>query len=370
MTSAKPASMGERVTATAVFGAVIVLFAFYGAYFVRTLVPLSTEMAALAIAKQGWLETDTAYAIILAGWGMVAGDGLIAARTLSLLAAVAAIVLVFRIGRTLTRDPVTASFLTLSFILYPPLVATLVCATPHALVMLSALAALDLMLSASQRPLRAALLYGGLAGIIVSLAMLMVPLGGVLMPLWLVLCAALTAQRHAVAVALVVTVFAAAAMVALGIKATVIDIDLASAGHANILSALIMPYAMVPVTMLLGALTVFSPTVRGAVGYGRAITILSAPLALYAILWAAVAGGVLASGQLVTAMGYAMVFVIFAPWPLIFWVRHVMPQVKSLGAWIVFPVVMYSCFWAILGPVDPGKFPYNHRQVLQPAVSD
>ena len=68
--------------------------------------------------------------------------------------------------------------------------------------------------------------------------------------------------------------------------------------------------------------------------------------------------------------GYAMVFVIFAPWPLIFWVRHVMPQVKSLGAWIVFPVVMYSCFWAILGPVDPGKFPYSHRQVLQPAVSD
>jgi hypothetical protein len=366
MTSANPSRLGEQITAMAVFGAVIILFAFYGAYFVRTLVPLSTELAALALTQHGWRGADTAYAMMLAVWGMIAGEGLIAARTLSLLAAVAAIVLVFRVGRKLTADPVTAALLTLNFVLFPPLVATLVCATPHAVALLFALVAMDLILSASQRSPRAARLYGGLAGVLAALAILMVPLGGVMVPLWLVLCAALTKQAQAAVIALIVVIVSAALMLAFGIHAPVIDVDLASAGHNSVWHALILPYAMVPVTILLGAVAVFSPSVRHAVGLDRALAVLCAPLVMFVILWVAMASGTVTVGQLVTAMGYGFCFAIFAPWPLIVWVRRVMPQVKSLGAWIVFPVIMYSCFWVILGPVDPGKFPYSHRQILQP----
>ena len=366
MTITNTASLGERVTAFAVFATVVVLFAFYGSYFVRTLVPLSTEQAALALGARGLLKADIAYAMVLALWGMIAGHSLVAARTLSLLAAVAVIVLVFRIGRKLTGDGVTAAFLTLSFILFPPLVATLVSATPHALVLLLALAALDLILSGS----RAAHFNGVLAGVLAALAVLLVPLGAVLVPLWLMLCAALTKQRQSAAIALMVVVVSEVVMLATGIHAPVIDVDLAAVGHNTLFTALMLPYAMVPVTIILGAFCVFSPTVRHVVGLDRALAVLCAPLGMFVVLWLAVVSGGLTVGHLVTAMGYGFAFAIFAPWPLIVWVKRVMPQVKSLGAWIVFPVIMYSSFWVILGPIDPGKFPYSHRQILQPVPPD
>ncbi|MEQ9446294.1 MAG: hypothetical protein RJS98_12075 [Rhodospirillaceae bacterium] len=45
--------------------------------------------------------------------------------------------------------------------------------------------------------------------------------------------------------------------------------------------------------------------------------------------------------------------------PMVMWVRFVMPQIKSVWIWILLPVVMYSCFWVVLGPIDLGAFPYD-----------
>jgi 4-amino-4-deoxy-L-arabinose transferase-like glycosyltransferase len=361
------ARWGQQLTATLLFGAVVILFAFYGTYFVRTLVPLPTELAALALSERGLFSSQSAYAMVLAAWSQLAGEGLVAARTLSLLATVASITLVFRLGRRLMGDPISAAWATLIFVLFPPLVATLVCATPHALAVLLSLAALDLLLASATQPSRVALLYGGLAGVLVSFGVMMVPLGAVLMPLWLLFCAALTRQHQAVAAALILSVVVAGLMLALNITAPEIDVDLAQSGHDSVFKALVLPYAMVPVAVLLGALCLLSRQLRDDVGSPRALAVLCAPIAVMALAWVAVATGAIGVGQLVTAMGYGTAFAIFASWPLIVWVRRIMPQVKSIWAWIAFPVIMYSCFWVILGPIDPGKFPYSHRQVVQPS---
>ncbi|MDG2244317.1 MAG: hypothetical protein P8L66_12595 [Rhodospirillaceae bacterium] len=45
--------------------------------------------------------------------------------------------------------------------------------------------------------------------------------------------------------------------------------------------------------------------------------------------------------------------------PLVLWVRQVMPSIQSIWIWILLPVVMYSCFWVILGPVNLDAFPYD-----------
>ena len=124
MSTPEPVGIGKRVTTFAVFSAVAVLFAFYATYWARTLVPMPTELDVVAQAAQGGLSAGGAFATILASWQAIVGEGLLAARTLSLLASVAALVLVFKIGLRLAHDSVTAAFLTLSFVLFPPVVAT------------------------------------------------------------------------------------------------------------------------------------------------------------------------------------------------------------------------------------------------------
>ena len=50
---------------------------------------------------------------------------------------------------------------------------------------------------------------------------------------------------------------------------------------------------------------------------------------------------------------------VIAVLPMVVWIRRVMPQLRSLPVWILLPVVMYSCFWVILGPIDLNAFPYD-----------
>ncbi len=373
MTSPEPSGIGKRITTFAVFGTMAALFAFYATYWARTLVPMLPELDALAQATRGVMSAGSAFTAILAGWQTIVGEGLVAARALSLLASVAALVLVFRTGLRLTRDSVTAAILTLSFVLFPPIVATFAMATPHALFVLLAFGALELILRGYGHAAPGARLYGGLAGILAGLGVMLVPLGAVLMPLWLVFCtvlssekALLSSEKQAVSVALIVNLLSTFLILMLGVPVPAIDATIAMAGRDSVFQVLILPTAMVPVAILLSALAAFSSRVRQSIGIGRIIAVLSAPLVIAAVLLSAVAFGTMMPGQLVTAVGYAFPFIIFTLWPLIVWVRKVMPQVKSLLAWLTFPVVMYSCFWVVLGPVRSEKFPYSHRQVAQP----
>jgi len=58
---------------------------------------------------------------------------------------------------------------------------------------------------------------------------------------------------------------------------------------------------------------------------------------------------------------------VLAVLPMVIWIRRVMPQLRSLLVWILLPVVMYSCFWVVLGPINLNSFPYD--QLKMPASS-
>jgi len=353
----------SRLTGFILFGGIVVLFAFYGVYFAQTLVVLAPEEALLRAAAEG---QGQAYAVLLAAWQGLAGESLLAARVLSLLTGVLAIVLAFRIAHRLTRDAVMAAFFILSFVLYPPLVAAFALATPHALFVLLALAVLDVLLPGAGDTSPSQRLNGLAAGVPAMLGVLLHPLGPVVMPLWVVFCGVVTSRRSSAVIALG---FSLLAILAIMLTAPIIpsDPDVSGAGHTDIFKALVLPYAMVLVGTGLSAVAAFSKHVRDTIGLRQIVAVLLGPLLGAAIVLSSVATGLYDVGQLVTAAVYVFPFAFLAPWPLIVWVRHVMPQVKSFPAWIAFPVIMYSCFWVVLGPVDPAKFPYSHRQVAQPA---
>lgn len=366
MTSPDPASAtltrfdGERFTTIGVVSAVVALFAFYGVYLARVLVPLPPELA--------MEEAATAYDAILVAWRAIAGDSLLAMRALSLLFGALAIMLTFRVGRRLTQDPVAAAFFTLAFVLFPPLVAAFSSATPHALIVLLALGALELILSAPGQSLSAAIIPIGTAAVLGCIGVVMAPAEAVLMPVWLLWCGVLSGRWAFAFPALITTLVSALVSLWAGGQTNPIDPDLSAIGHDTLTTALFMPYAMLIVATLLSAIASFSPLVRQTIGRVRLTTVLLGPFIGTGVLLGCVALGWLSIGQLVTAASTVLPFALFASWPLIVWVRRVMPQVRSLAAWIVFPVVMYSCFWVILGPIDPGKYPYSHRQIVQPQV--
>ncbi|MSO96651.1 MAG: hypothetical protein EXR11_00315 [Rhodospirillaceae bacterium] len=366
MTSPDPASAtrtrfdGERFTTIGVVSAVVALFAFYGVYLARVLVPLPPELA--------MEEAATAYGAILVAWRAVAGSSLLAMRVLSLLFSALAIMLTFRVGRRLTQDPVVAAFFTLAFVLFPPLVAAFSTATPHALIVLLALGALELILSAPGQSLSAAIIPIGTAAVLGCIGVVMAPVGPLLMPLWLLWCGAASGRWAFAFPAVALTTITAVISVLAGGQTSPVDSDLTAIGQNTLTTALLMPYGMIIVATLLSAIASFSPLVRQAIGRDRLAAVLLGPFIGTGMLLVCVAFGWLNIGQLVTAASTVLPFALFASWPLIVWVRRVMPHVKSLAAWIVFPVVMYSCFWVILGPIDPGKYPYSHRQIVQPQV--
>lgn len=363
----EPPGPAERITAALVFCCVALLFAFYGVYWVQTLVPLTVELDALAQAKQGVMAAQGAFHIILAVWQVAAGETLVAARLLSLLAAVAALVMTFRLGWRLSGDRVIAAFLCLSFVFYPPLVATFSIVTPHALFALLCLAVLDLLLTSA---IRNQYLFGGMAGVLSGLAVMLLPLGSPIIPLWLLLCGLVAADMLGAVLALMLSLATALVAWLLGVMPPVFDADLSLAGHDTLTRSLLLPYGMVWVSVLLGGLAVCSTFVRQTIGHTRAMAVVAAPLFAAGLLLAGVALGKLTTGQLLTAFAAVFPFALLAPWPLILWVRRIMPNVKSLFAWLVFPVVMYSCFWVVLGPVRPAKFPYSYRYVPQPMPAD
>jgi len=50
---------------------------------------------------------------------------------------------------------------------------------------------------------------------------------------------------------------------------------------------------------------------------------------------------------------------VLASLPMVLWMRFVMPSIQSVWVWILLPVVMYSCFWVVMGPIDLSGFPYD-----------
>lgn len=294
-------------TGRGILALILGLYVFYAWYLARTLPAFPMEMA--YEGGQGSLLFST----IRRFWVSAFGESLGAARSLSVFSAVAALGLAYRIGVTLTGDQTVGAFLASGFVLFPPLVGLFSLATPHALATFFSLCA----------------------------ALLCVKPMGQIARRWRVVGAVL---------------FLAAAVIT-GLDGVPED-HLGGPNQDTILTSLVLPYAMLWTGGLLGVAALVSPKVRGRLG--RRVWVVHGALVVTVVFFAAVFLLFdIPADRLLGVPGYVFGICVLAVLPLIVSVRFVMPEVRAIVAWLAFPVIMYSGFWVVLGPVDRESFPYN-----------
>ena len=342
--------------------------AVYAVYLCSALQTAGLELRFLQIAAGRTFGEVPPYAALLATVQFFAGSTLESARGLSVVCMLAVMLLAFDIGRRATGDPVCGAGLALPFVLFPGLAATYSLATPHALVAMLALAIVhdgkctdDAAVTSARRMssvLKLTLLALGIA--------LLHPLGGLVGAAALGVAGAMSGWTRT---RLIRTGLAGAAIVAVaatGISGTVPnEPDLASLGHNTVATAVIMPFAMLWVGIVLGgAALMWSPGVQERLrpGGGRAWAASAAAAA--AMLTAAIGLEFWHPGQALTGMAYLFPLAALGWLPAIVWIRWVMPTIRSFWAWVLLPVIMYSCFWVVLGPIDPLRFPYGARMSI------
>lgn len=349
---------------------ILLIEAFYAVYLCGELRSSALEQRYMDIAAGRTLGAVPPFAALVATvQALSGGDDRVAARAVSIIAILGATLTAFGMGRRVTGDPVAAAAMTLPFVLFPPLTATYATATPHALVATFILAAtLD---SATENTAR-----HGAAGRIVALlksalltlvAATLHPVGGPLSLAGIAIGGCVTGWSRPWRLRLLVSATVVVTILATGVAGRwPREPDLADIGHASIRSALLMPYGMIWVGFLLSGVTLLLSATRGRLGrrglgaaaLGAATTIVAPAAALLSGWWT--------PGQLVTGMAYVFPLALFGFLPLITWVRWVMPTVKAFWAWVVFPVVMYSCFWVVLGPINLDRYPYAVRAGVAP----
>lgn len=247
-------------------------------------------------------------------WESAFGVNVVVVRSLSALCGLAAIGLTYRVGVLMSRDQVSGAFLALAYLLFPPLVGILSLATPHALTAALSLSAVVLMLEPR------------------------VPCG--------------LAWRITGAISLVVIA------AAIGVD-NVIEDGLAGVGHSTVRNAVILPYAMLWVGASAGLLLSSSASLRPRLRPPGIWIVRAAPLVAVAFLVGLVLVGRWQAGQLLSATGYVFGLCVLGALPFVMWVRFIMPEVRAVLAWLAFPVIMYSGFWVILGPINAESFPYS-----------
>ncbi len=283
------------------------LYGLYAWYLVQALPAFPMELA----YSDG--QGSSLFSTIQRLWALAAGDGLNAARSLSVLCTLGAIGLAYRFGTTLSGDQTVGAFLALGFVLFPPLVGVFSLATPHAPVMLLCLGAAMLGVESMRR---------------------------------------LTRRWRSVGI-----VFLIAVALILGLDSVPQD-RLGGPNQDTILTSVVLPYAMLWTGGLMGFMASYSAKVRIRLGRGvwMARSALMGTVVFLSGLFFLFDSR---ADQLLAATGYVFGIALLAVLPLIVWVRFVMPDVRAILAWLAFPVIMYSGFWVVLGPITQESFPYN-----------
>jgi hypothetical protein len=323
----------------------------YGAFLAAHLPPTAMEQA----YRAG--DGAAVFAFVLAGVTAVAGDDLFALRMVSVAAAGIAMLATAWLGRKAADDPLTGAGLTLGWVLFPPLTATLALATPH--VLIAALTAGGLALAWPVRGgavgARKASTAAWIAAVLLALAALLHPVGA-LAVLMAVLVAAIAQGR----VGWTAVLPAAAAVLTLVAARTAPRDDVfVEPPHDGLLYAFVLPYVLLIAAIILAWLASLTSTVRQVLGARGIWACRSASVASVAALSLAATALHFTAGQFLTGMGFLFAIALPGALPLVVWIRFAMPRVRNRAAWILFPVLMYSAFWLALGPVKPSTFPYR-----------
>jgi len=303
------------------------------------------------------------YSIILACWFLVAGKSFVAARILSLLITIVSIRRVYKIGSSLANDPISGASLCIGFLLFPTVVYGLSVATPHALMIFLFLNALSIAIH--QPPKTSQQIYWRpLAfGLTVAVASTLHPLG-LAGAVGLIGIYFYSHGKRDLKFSLSVC----CTVITLGVLFTFFslpwinfpaDENLAASGFDTFITAVIFPYTMLWIGLVFGVASTFSTSLRLVMPHYY-ISLTRSCLACFFILLIFLAWrDSWESGQLTIGMIGIFPFAIIAILPMVVWIRTVMPKIRSMIVWIIIPVVMYSCFWAVLGPIRLDAFPLN-----------
>lgn len=281
-----------------------------------------------------------------------------AARFFSVGCAIASLMLMGRLCERWCGDSIVGACLPAGLLLFPVSAYAFALITPFAPILLLSMLALRFATATDQRSLLYhAVIPAGFSGVVLYLDWSGVGLAAAIA---LVVLATHRTRLTIVAytVSLVGVVVSLSIFFALpeGLVALPPSVETMNAMHIN---GIFLPYAMLWVGL------VFS---LSALGLSRSLRQrMGRPLVYRSVLmivgfgaastWIAVGSSTPASQ--VISLNAILGLGVLACMPMILWIRWVMPTIKSVWIWILLPVVMYSCFWVVLGPIDWAGFPYD-----------
>ena len=290
----------------------------------------------------------------------VFGSSILVDRLPSVVSATATLFLIFRLATRWSGDALSGAGLTLGFTLFPIAVYMFSQALPHALTTLVFTAALYLISIDGNKsryiaPVAAALMCASL--------LFLHGTGFVLFAVLLCLTFLELGNFWRSLAFLVVTVLAVALGISFLDPVGVPDfpLDLMTKFPNDLwLVTVLQTYPMIWVAQFFAILSLFG---------SRPLRQLLAQEGVYRSLFL-LAGffastSVLGLSQLPPHESVEMAFApllslgVLASLPMVMWIRLIMPRVRSVVIWITLPVIMYSCFWVVLGPIDLNGFPYN-----------
>ncbi len=316
-----------------------------GVYFARAL-PLTAFEAEPRSVGPGY--------VALSGLMGLFGDGVAVGRAFGVFFLAMAVAATALLGRRASGDWPVGACLALAWILFPPVLAIQVMNAPigpATALMAVALAALW----PGPKPARG---QDGLGAFALMFAALMGPAGAwgtlvvtlyllFLRPrLWTVLAPALGAGLAIVAISLGAAGFSR-------------DPDWIAPEHSAVQLGALLPFAMVWVGSGLAAIVSRSSVTKYRLGL-RPLWVCRAAPFVFAGLIALAGSRPPTPGATYLSAGAAFFpLALIGILPLVVWVRFAMPRIRSLPAWLAFPVIMYCCFWVILGPITRDRFPFG-----------
>ena len=307
--------------------------------------------AALESATQSLAPADAALRALIAALG-------VAPRSVSVGCVVAVVIATVHLGRRATGDTAAGAFLALAWILFPPVLAVQALATPIApatllvTVGLAALWPVPVGIRGASRVRDAvgalALMFAALFGAVGAWA----SLAGVMLMLLLRL-------RLWTILAPVIGVGLAIAAIGSPGSPFAGDASWVPPDRAAVMFGAVLPFAMIWVGSLLGAVASRAAATKYRLGL-RVTWVCRAGPPAFAGLLALAAAGSQAPGPAYLVAGAAFLpIALIGLLPLVAWVRFAMPKIRSMAAWLAFPVIMYCCFWVVLGPITRDRFPFG-----------
>lgn len=350
----RPGISGSFTVALILFGAITLTFVAHILFFATGVGSHAFE--ALYLNNSTVAPT---YAIILDLWQACFGSSEFAGRSLSIACAVITVAALARVCVAWSGDYISGAVMPLGLVLFPQTAFTFALSMPHAL--LSAVFMLGVMYGANRDQSQtniAAIIVGVICGLLPFLDAS--GLGLVLAVMVLILGEGrdrgFLIRSASIAVALLVVQFLFYSM--LPLQSFVLGWGATQSSIVQ--DGLLRPFSMLWLALCFSAFALWRSealrlkmgpsNVRRSVRVGGAFLISLVWWFLQSTSW---------SLDPRVSFNAVLVLGVLASLPMVLWIRFVMPSIQSVWVWILLPVVMYSCFWVIMGPIDLSGFPYD-----------